>query len=648
MSSPVRLASFCRLCLSKTKDKVPIFANGDMLDNLLHLIEIQIEQEEEPDAVVCYDCVVTLEGFHQFKEQCHVNDEFVRTVPPKLDCSASSAELGERVGDESEEDEDNQDEAFLREDKLEEDDHLELSEAEEVFQERPRRKVAAKKKKKVVKTPKKSPPRKPVTKQVSKASVSKKPIKKEPTQPQSTVKLDDLQVLADSYPDYFYFEKGARSIYYTIVFYGERYNSALFTERYTYWQCTHRRRFQCPAQVVASNDYKSFERRYEHTHRQLADKEGQAFTPHEALPEIFQICKRIVLQKRAKNVRPKSSFEDKFQEFATDTKVENDDDDEPDEADSLVNESKESLTADDSDDEDYVASRSRPKRQIKPNARYAAEGSLPKKRAVEPQSKPKKKQTIEKNKSKKQSADETSKSRVAVKREQEIKDMDTSDSEDHTEEEEEEEEEELDLAKIEEECEALKVPKKPSSGPSLDEQLVLADSYPDYFFFEKGPRSIYFTLVYYGERYHSAMFTEHYTYWQCRHRRKYKCPAQVCVSNDYKMFERRYNHTHPDLPDKEGQAFTPTEALPELFEACRKVVLRKRAIRRKKLLDKYKFLKSIDSLKSEDPTSNIDDEIETVEVEEYDEEAYEGSLEDELVLKDIEYVEEELVETTED
>lgn len=140
------------------------------------------------------------------------------------------------------------------------------------------------------------------------------------------------------------------------------------------------------------------------------------------------------------------------------------------------------------------------------------------------------------------------------------------------------EEQELDLEQIEQECDALNVPKRPSGGPTLEEMLVLQDSYPDYFFFEKGPRSIYFTLVYYGERFHSALFTERYTYWQCRHRRKYRCPAQVCVTNDYKTLERRYEHSHPELPDKEGQAFTPMEALPELFEACRKIVHKVRPV----------------------------------------------------------------------
>ncbi|XP_065091834.1 uncharacterized protein LOC135712728 [Ochlerotatus camptorhynchus] len=640
MSSPVRLASFCRLCLSKTKDKVPVFANGNILENLLHLIEMQIDPDDEPDAVVCYDCVVTLEGFHQFKEQCHVNDEFVKTVPPKLECSASSAEM-----EEEEDEEDNREGGVLEENELEEEDRLELSEAEEVFQERPRRSVKFNKKKSPVKSPKKRPIQKPVKQRIVRASTSKRE-EKQAERSHKKASLDELQVLAESYPDFFYFEKGPRSIYYTIVFYGERFNSALFTERSTYWQCIHRRKYQCPAQVWVTNDYKTFERRYEHTHGQLPEKEGQAFTPHEALPVMFQICKRIVQQKRAKNVKQEVSFEDKFQEFAADTLAKEDDEDEPA---SPTNESKSPLTVDDldSDEEAEVVTGLRPKRKIKPNARYAVGESQPKKRSLEPETNPKKQTKSEPKRLEPAGKSETRvvKKRECKKREPEIQEMDEGELED---EDDTIVEEDLDLDKIEEECEALNVPKKPPIGPPLDEQLVLADSYPDYFFFEKGPRSVYFTLVYYGERYHSALFTEHYTYWQCRHRRKYKCPAQVCVTNNYKTFERRYEHTHPDLPDKEGQAFTPMEALPELFEGCRKVVLKNRAKRRKKLLDKYKFLQTVNLSTSEQQTSKTKGNVETViEVEDDEDEVYDEPMEEEIMLKDVEYVE-ELLEVSED
>ncbi|XP_001656022.2 uncharacterized protein LOC5576241 isoform X2 [Aedes aegypti] len=565
MSKSIRLASFCRLCLSKTKDKVAVFAEGNLLDNLLRLIEIEIDPDVEPNAVVCYDCVVTLEGFHQFKEQCHVNDEFVKTIPAKADYSGSSN--GEEEEDEDRNRSDDDDE--------EEEDRLELSEAEEVFHELPA--PPKKRKAPVVESPKKTI-RQPVTPVQAKKQRTAKSV----TSPKTS--LDELQVLQESYPDYFYFEKGSRSIYYTLVFYGERYNSALFTERTTYWQCIHRRKYACQAQVRVSNDYKTFERHYEHAHKQLPEKEGQAFTPHEALPELFKICKRIVEEKKLKKDIKTETFESKFQEFAEESKHK-----EPVKKSSSKTKGKASkIYSSDSDPE------------------------------FEPETK------IE------------SKSKKIVKpKEVEAKNVEYNDSDP-------DQEENLDLEQIEQECDAINVPKRPTSGPTLEDLLVLQDSYPDYFFFEKGPRSIHFTLVYYGERFHSALFTERYTYWHCRHRRKYKCPAQVCVTNDYKTFERRYEHSHPELPDKEGQAFTPKEALPKLFEACRKIVQRSRAKRRQKLLHKYQFLNSINSsaeLEQEDQPS-----YESVDV---DQEDLIEVIEDECVddgtgSKEMEY--EELIE----
>ncbi|XP_062558814.1 uncharacterized protein LOC134223643 [Armigeres subalbatus] len=564
MTKTVRLASFCRLCLTKTKDKVPVFAEGSLLDDLLKLIEIKINPDDESNAVVCYDCVVTLEGFHQFKEQCHVNDEFVKTIPPKADDEALSAEEEDDQDDRSAVDDDDEQD-------IEEEDHLELSEEEEVFHELPASRKSPRSKKKPA--PKKSPVGK--SGKTKTKTKSPKKAKDEDNKP-GKQSLDEMQVIQESYPDFFYFEKGSRSVYYTMVYYGERYNSALFSERSTYWQCTNRRRYSCPARVKVTNDYKHFERHFEHTHEQLPEKNGQAFTPHEALPEIFKICKRIVESK-------KINYDLKLEETIKSETVDNDDEEDSDEEtfestfQKFANSKKKSAKIYSSESDDSTDdARSKKKTKPKTNAQQK------KRRAI--------------------SESETEiKSKKTKKVEQLSEDSDEDDN--------------LDLDQIEQECDALNVPKRPSCGPTLDEMLVLGDSYPDYFFFEKGPRSIYFTLVYYGERFHSALFTERYTYWQCRHRRKYKCPAQVAVTNDYKSFERRYEHTHPALPDKEGQAFTPTEALPELFAACRKIVRKNKAKRRQKLLHKYQFLNSINSSAEKPSTDSVDlDQEEMVEV----------------------------------
>lgn len=106
--------------------------------------------------------------------------------------------------------------------------------------------------------------------------------------------------------------------------------------------------------------------------------------------------------------------------------------------------------------------------------------------------------------------------------------------------------------------------------PSANELQPLKDSYPDYFHFEKGPRSLYFTLVYYGERFNSAIYGGSQTYWQCAYKRKFHCPAVVHVSNDYTRFQRRFEHTHDDQQEKasELELFTPRQALPAVFRIC--------------------------------------------------------------------------------
>lgn len=118
----------------------------------------------------------------------------------------------------------------------------------------------------------------------------------QPTQFRLTIDPQDKTdysnpVLAKSYPDYFHFEKSPRSVNYTLVFFGERFNSARYGINYTYWQCAHRRKYKCDAMLRTTNDYTAFERRFHHTHKEITVKESVIFTPHEALPHIFKITR---------------------------------------------------------------------------------------------------------------------------------------------------------------------------------------------------------------------------------------------------------------------------------------------------------------------------------------------------------------------
>ncbi|XP_058462059.1 uncharacterized protein LOC131437033 [Malaya genurostris] len=294
MGKKTRLASFCRLCLTKTKNKVEIFGEERTVENLLQLIEIQVDENLEPGAVVCFDCIVTLEGFYQFKEQCHVNDDFVKNIPPEEETSNFDDEL---------EEEDDSNRRDVEDDDDEVDEPVETIEEEEVFTQE----MVSPKAKRKCESPKNSPKSKTIRRHIKPIDPEK--VEKEcaalniSRRAMSGPTLDDLLVLADSYPDFFYFEKGPRSIYFTLVFYGERYHSALFTERYTYWQCKHRIKYRCPAQVCVTNDYKSFERRCEHTHGDLPFKEGKIYTPLQALPELFEACRKVVLRGRAKRLQ---------------------------------------------------------------------------------------------------------------------------------------------------------------------------------------------------------------------------------------------------------------------------------------------------------------------------------------------------------
>ncbi|XP_055527905.1 uncharacterized protein LOC129720445 [Wyeomyia smithii] len=411
--------------------------------------------------------------------------------------------------------------------------------------------------------------------------------------------LDEMLVLADSYPETFHFEKGPRSTYFTLIYEDERYNSPLFTTRHTYWQCAHRRRYRCPAQVVVSNDYISFERRYDHSHDQLPAKDQTVYTAKEALPLIFEACKKtaykVFIKKYYKTMDKKIRLASFCRLCLTKTQnrvpvfddnnsvshllqlieIEIDSTIEPnavvcydcvvtlegfhqfkeqchvndDFVKNIPVEDEESNFSDDEQQQEHV------------DVSYAEDDEQ-----SNPPDDPDYSQSSE-NVRTKRKASGSANLKNNAKKPKPVQD--------------------IDMEKIEKECAAYNVPTK-ATKPALEEMQVLAESYPDFFYFEKGHRSTYFSMIFYGEKYNSALYTERYTYWQCSHRKKYTCPAQVCVTNDYQTFERRYDHTHKDIRDKEGTLYTPLQALPDIFRTCREVVLRKRAQRRKKLLEKYK------------------------------------------------------------
>lgn len=314
MSKPVRLASFCRLCLVKSSDsKVSLFeGENDSVLDLIKLIELEIDAKSEANAVICFECIVTLEGFLQFKEQCHTNDKFLKSVPPAPEGEESDGEsddddveyLEENSPAQIDLDDDNDDEQennavveILNADS-EPEEGLVLEEPEVMGS------PMAKKAKVDTKSQEKqqltqlyqrydSDPKKldiaEIDRQCKEHNIKVQRHSEGP-------KVDDLLVLKDSYPDYFYFEKGPRAQYFKLVFYGEKYHLSNFTERYTYYVCAHRKKCRCPAQICVRNDYTDFERRYEHNHGELKEKNNEeTYTPHQALPELFKICREKVL-----------------------------------------------------------------------------------------------------------------------------------------------------------------------------------------------------------------------------------------------------------------------------------------------------------------------------------------------------------------
>ncbi|XP_038109160.1 uncharacterized protein LOC6034278 isoform X3 [Culex quinquefasciatus] len=318
---PKSLASFCRLCLTKTASKVPVFG-GDQenVTNLLALIELSIDPESEANAAVCLSCIVTLEAFHQFKQQCHDNERFLKTVPWKDHADVSEAN------------EEDADETAMECDFLEEAcDDTRDSEDEGLveFVELPsmaKKKVSVASLKKQVETPKATQmqPEKLITSRrenIFLAEPSSR-VRKQIARPVSSPRTDliekskaleekfrppeptedDLPKLKDSYPDYFHFEKKPHAKFFTLVYYGERFNSAVYEPEKTYYRCAYKRKFQCPAVLNVTNDYTEFVRRLEHNHDEQEPKKSKIMpvllTPRQALPTIFRKCWRKVEQKK--------------------------------------------------------------------------------------------------------------------------------------------------------------------------------------------------------------------------------------------------------------------------------------------------------------------------------------------------------------
>uniref|UniRef100_A0A8D8DS82 (northern house mosquito) hypothetical protein n=1 Tax=Culex pipiens TaxID=7175 RepID=A0A8D8DS82_CULPI len=465
---PKSLASFCRLCLTKTASKVPVFG-GDQenVTNLLALIELSINSRSEPDAAVCFDCIVTLEAFLQFKDQCHVNNHYLKTVPSKNDAEDSEASGEEEEEDEEDEDEDAMDCDFLDEDDADGSETIDSEEEGLVAELEPPRSP-------VKRTLSLSPMKmteidplditkclrkqtaKPECSQKRTVDVPKKPVLEIPKLPELPEPTEeDLPKLQDSYPDYFHFEKGKKSRYFDLVYHGKRFNSAIYGTCNTIWQCAHRRKYRCSAVLQVSKDYTNFEPRNEHTHGNLKTKgESELFTPQQALPIMFRISWKKNQERKAKRVAMSRVMKERL-------KIQ----------------------------------------RAKAKAEAAAERERIK----------------------------------AARRKKPIP----------------------------------KIPEFPGPQPAEDELPKLQDSYPDYLYFERGPNTLYYDLVYYGERYNSAIFGSRYTFWQCSHRRKFKCPATVHVTNDYTEFERRYEHSHGEQPSTRNvELYTPKQALPTLFRIC--------------------------------------------------------------------------------
>ncbi|XP_058834108.1 uncharacterized protein LOC131691596 [Topomyia yanbarensis] len=494
MGKTRQLSKFCRLCLVETKNRVVVFPEGSLVENrvenLIQLVEIELDHKTEPGAVICFECVATLESFRQFKSQCHENDKYMRTLCNKT-----------RFVEVLEEQTDDQ---FFDEEAVSE------HETNEVIKS-PAKPKSSSPKKNVSNSPERSSTLAKIIKPLNEHKVTKCAGPK--IQPK-IIKKPEMPVLAESYPEYFYFEKGPRSVNFTLVFYGERYNSAIYCRTKTYWQCMHRKKYRCDAQVCVTNDYQFFERRREHSHSKIPEQEGKIFMPLEALPKIFEVCYEISSRKCAKYQQPRTA-----QRTVTPA--------------SNINKKQDGKLLD---------------KELMEKTRCVA--NVDDDRIVDESFYDK---HNDDNSSKEDCSDHRTEiqskfSNATVKRKLSITPIKS-----------EVKKANLSIAKLENTG-----VKTPSS-----KKIKLADSYPDFFYFERGPRSVYFTLVFYGERYNSARYTLNYTYWQCIHRRKYECSAVVCVSNDYTFFERRREHTHGKLPEKEGKIFTPLQALPLIFQICK-------------------------------------------------------------------------------
>ncbi|XP_053687834.1 uncharacterized protein LOC128737255 [Sabethes cyaneus] len=523
---------FCRLCLVETRNRVVIFPRECTVENrvqkLLKLVEIELSSKTEPDAVLCFECLATLEEFYKFKKQCHENDEHMKSLnrtsnKPLLVAQATDTgikhtnkpkmhEKKERISDASDISPKNfnkQYQAFIGSQKFDtnvtfEEEHADITLKEEAF---------------------------------FKAS----------SKTFGLAELNKMLVLSEPYGN-FHFEKTPRSNYYNLVYNGERYNSALFTARFTYWQCIYRKKHFCKAQICCTNDYKHFEKRHTHSHGALPEKSGIIYQPTQALPEIFEICRaqfkkklggqrQIVEGKKRKHIETINTTESSSNAHSEYVEEEVIIDDElPNSTEFIdisggdgeyiietLDESEEDLPADNSGD--YAATSEELHDDDDANDNVVSKST--------PDSYSKKSNPPKQN-------------RKSVTKPSHAAENDGN-----------------------KETQFYLTIDPQVMGKTDFSNPVLAESYPDYFHFEKNPRSVNYTLVFFGERFNSARYGVNYTYWQCAHRTRYRCSAVLRTTNDYTAFERTQHHTHGEVTVKKKIVFTPREALPDIFKITR-------------------------------------------------------------------------------
>ncbi|XP_055533966.1 uncharacterized protein LOC129723654 [Wyeomyia smithii] len=532
-------AVFCRLCLVETRNRVVIFPGKNPKETkvrkLLELVQIEVCQETEPGAVLCFECLATLEEFNKFKTHCHENDKHLKNLHRKSDKvhnkqhhskthSSNLKPIGTTKKEEKESNKtprnfDMQYQKFLGTQK-------DVSD-------------------KTCKKPR------------TDLSPKDKAFSKIPSTVSGISALNKMLVLSESYEHSFHFEKRPRSVHFNLVYNGERFNSAIFTARLTYWQCVHRMKHNCKAQVCCTNDYKHFERRHLHSHGKLPEKSGTIYQPAQALPMIFHVCRTFVekrLGERSKTVEDEKTENPEPVVPAgncDDTRLEQSNIEL--EVDDICLESTEFVNLNDVDSSYEIETLDESNQDLLLDVDHDYYDTGKKTDGTDdemntdsiPQAK---------KRTKKYSVDVIPTKVTRFSATTHVDNMDVENKANDS----------TQSTKFHFTVDPNVVGKSDFSDP------VLAESYPEYFYFEKGSRSVYYTLVFFGERFNSARYGVNYTYWQCSNRKKYRCEAMLVTSNDYTAFERRYYHTHDQISLKYGRTiFQPREVLPQLFKITR-------------------------------------------------------------------------------